>query len=111
MITRPDDRRPDASPLTRRDVLKRLGVAAAGVTTGSVALNGLAPRIWPEHPRVDRNVSHWAEAIPAAGAALDRSTEADVAIVGGGFTGLSAAWYLRRRLPGRRADRGTRGAA
>jgi gamma-glutamylputrescine oxidase len=102
MITRPDDRRPDASPLTRRDVLKRLGVAAAGVTTGSVALNGLAPRIWPEHPCVDRNVSHWAEAIPAAGAALDRSTEADVAIVGGGFTGLSAAWYLRRRLPGRR---------
>ena len=82
--------------------MKRLGWAAAGVTGGALALEELAPRIWPEHPRVDRNVSYWAAAIPAAGSALERSTAADVAIVGGGFTGLSAAYYLRRKLPGRR---------
>ena len=90
--------------MTRRDVVKRLGWAAAGVTGGAVTLNELAPRIWPQHPRVDTNESYWARDIPAAGAALERSAEADVAIVGGGFTGLSAAYYLRRKLPGRRVE-------
>jgi gamma-glutamylputrescine oxidase len=96
------ERRPAVPGLTRRDLLKRLAVTAAGVTTGSVALNELAPRIWPEPANVDDNVSYWARALPPAGAALDRSIEADVAVVGGGFTGLSAAYYLRRKLPGRR---------
>ena len=33
------------------------------------------------------------------GAALDGSIEVDVAIVGGGFTGLSAAHHLKRAAP------------
>ena len=53
---------------------------------------------------VDVNRSIWSlDAEPyERSPALAGSVTADVAIVGGGLTGMSAAWHLARRCPGRR---------
>src|SRR3990172_4185732 len=50
---------------------------------------------------IDENRSVWvAESEPPrATARLAGRIAADVAIVGGGFTGVSTAWHLRRRRP------------
>jgi glycine/D-amino acid oxidase-like deaminating enzyme len=52
-------------------------------------------------PRIDENRSVWvAESEPARPAAkLVGRRACDVAIVGGGLTGVSTAWHLRRRQP------------
>ena len=52
-----------------------------------------------------RSLSLWHDTVPgslAPGAPLDGDTEADVAIVGAGFTGLWTAYYLARADPGLR---------
>jgi glycine/D-amino acid oxidase-like deaminating enzyme len=52
-----------------------------------------------------RSLSFWHDTVPgtlAPGAALDGDAEADVAIVGAGFTGLWTAYYLARAHPGLR---------
>lgn len=52
-----------------------------------------------------RDLSYWHESVAAAGdalerrAALDGDTDADIAIVGGGLTGLWTAWYLLQHEP------------
>lgn len=53
---------------------------------------------------VDENRSIWAldGGPPGASPALAGTIAADVAIVGGGLTGISTAWHLARRLPERR---------
>ncbi|GII96610.1 NAD(P)/FAD-dependent oxidoreductase [Sinosporangium siamense] len=50
---------------------------------------------------VNGDVSFWyrAEGIPRPGAPLDGDTEADVAIVGAGYTGLWTAYYLAKARP------------
>jgi ribulose 1,5-bisphosphate synthetase/thiazole synthase len=50
------------------------------------------------------DVSFWYRQIglPAYRKALPTSIDVDVAIVGGGFTGLWTAYYLSRAQPGRR---------
>ena len=52
-----------------------------------------------------RSLSFWHDTVPgtlAAGDPLPGDTEADVAIVGAGFTGLWTAYYLAKRDPGLR---------
>jgi glycine/D-amino acid oxidase-like deaminating enzyme len=52
-----------------------------------------------------RSLSFWHDTVPgtlAAGDPLPGDTEADVAIVGAGFTGLWTAYYLAQRDPGLR---------
>ncbi|MBM3461393.1 MAG: FAD-dependent oxidoreductase [Armatimonadetes bacterium] len=45
--------------------------------------------------------SFWLEGIPfEAAPSLQRDLKVDVAVVGGGFAGLSTAWYLLRKAPG-----------
>lgn len=53
---------------------------------------------------IDENRSAWnADLLPAEPPVpLMGSTHADVAIVGGGFTGVSTAWHLSERFPDRR---------
>lgn len=52
-----------------------------------------------------RGLSYWHDSVAAAGDALERrpalegDTDADIAIVGGGLTGLWTAWYLLEREP------------
>jgi len=86
---------------TRRGLLVTAAVGGVAVA-GAGALNLAAPANWPETPRFDRNPSYWSAALPPPLPPLTRDIDADVAIIGGGFFGLSAAYYLRRRLPGLR---------
>ena len=53
---------------------------------------------------LDDNRAVWTAETPGAQArpALSGSVTADVAIVGGGFTGVSTAWHLSQRFPDRR---------
>ena len=88
--------------LRRRQLLARAATAAAGIAGGGLALNAVTPRILPEAPLVDANTSYWARALPPPNPPLAASIDADVAVIGAGFTGLSAAYYLRERFPGRR---------
>ena len=56
-------------------------------------------------PAPYRSLSFWHDTVPGTltpGGPLPGDTEADVAIVGGGFTGLWTAYYLARRDPGLR---------
>ena len=87
---------------SRREVLKRAGLATAGTVAGAAAINAAAPLLLPEPASVDLNHSYWSRALPPAGLTLPRSLDTDVAVVGGGFTGLSTAYYLARGNPGRR---------
>lgn len=87
--------------LTRRAVLKGIGATGGGLA-GLAAVNALAPALLPERMIFDANRSHWSRALPPPNPALAQHLQVDAAIVGGGFTGLSAAYYLARRLPGRR---------
>ena len=50
---------------------------------------------------INGNVSHWWTEVghPAPRPALDGSLEVDVAIVGGGYTGLWTAYYLKKARP------------
>src|SRR5271157_347463 len=81
---------------TRRSFLKTTAYAGAGSVAGAAALNGISPEIWPEECVMEANGSHWAAALPAANPGLQQDIEADVAVIGGGFTGLSAAYYAKK---------------
>lgn len=87
---------PDPS---RRRFLKRAAFSAGGVALGAAALNELSPEIWPEPHQFDSNGSYWARSQPPQNPPLQQDISVDVAIVGGGLTGLSAAYYLRKLSP------------
>ena len=47
-----------------------------------------------------RDKSFWLSSRPySPGPALDGDLDVDVAIIGGGFTGLSTAWFLKQAQP------------
>src|SRR4029077_16247370 len=48
------------------------------------------------------NQSHWAKTQVAASPSLEQDLEADVAIIGGGFTGLSSRYYIRKSQPAKK---------
>lgn len=48
------------------------------------------------------NDSFWALEQPPANAPLDSDIDADIAIIGGGYTGLSSAWHLAKTNPGKK---------
>jgi gamma-glutamylputrescine oxidase len=82
----------------RRTFLKAAAMAGAGTIAGA-AVNSLAPVLVPEEMVFEPNRSHWTRALPAANPPLNANLEADVVVIGGGFTGLSSAYYLRKALP------------
>jgi glycine/D-amino acid oxidase-like deaminating enzyme len=83
----------------RRSFLKTSAIAGAGIAAGAVALNEISPRIWPEEIYFQPNHSYWAQSQATPNPALAENLEADVAIIGGGFTGLSAAYFIRKNSP------------
>jgi hypothetical protein len=76
---------------SRRRFLKSSVYAGGGVLLGAACLNGISPLIWRESLPVDANRSYWARVQPPRNAKLQEDLVVDVAIVGGGFTGLSTA--------------------
>ncbi len=87
---------------SRRRFLKKIAFTGAGVLGSGGLVNAVAPLALPEERVYEPNRSHWAKALPAASAPLAADMDADVVVVGGGFTGLSCAYYLRKSLPGKR---------
>lgn len=84
---------------SRRRFLKSSLYAGGGVLLGAAGLNGISPLIWRESLPVDGNRSYWARTQPPRNTKLQKDLVVDVAIVGGGFTGLSTAYYLRQASP------------
>jgi gamma-glutamylputrescine oxidase len=66
---------------------------------GSAGLNWVSPLIWRQPLTNDENASFWARSQAPKNPALDKDLSVDVAVLGGGLTGLSAAYYIRRASP------------
>jgi gamma-glutamylputrescine oxidase len=88
--------------LNRRRFLKRAALASGGGLLGAVGLNQLSPKIWREPVGFEPNRSYWARSQAPQNPPLTEDVVADVAVIGGGLTGLSAAYYIRRVSPQKR---------
>src|SRR5271165_4167931 len=84
---------------SRRRFLQWSAYAGGSAVLGGVGLNQVAPRIWNEPVRLEPNESCWAGNQAPPNSPLSADLDVDVAIVGGGLTGLSAAYFLRRAAP------------
>jgi glycine/D-amino acid oxidase-like deaminating enzyme len=84
----------------RRRVIRNLGCAGLGTAAGCIGVNAVAPLICPERTVFDRNQSFWSQQLPPVNPPLASDLDVDVAIIGGGFTGLSTAYYLVRAVRG-----------
>src|SRR5271168_5219710 len=87
---------------SRRRFLKKAAYAGGGALLGAAGLNQISPRIWHEPLLFAPNRSYWARSQPPQNPALTEDIAADVAVLGGGFTGLSAAYYIRSVSPQKR---------
>ena len=87
---------------SRRRFLKKAAFASGGALAGVVGLNQISPTIWREPLMFSPNRSYWARSQPTQNPPLTRDIAADVAVIGGGFTGLSAAYYIRNISPQKR---------
>jgi glycine/D-amino acid oxidase-like deaminating enzyme len=84
---------------SRRGFLKGSALAGGGVLLGAAGLNWVSPAIWREPLTIDENASFWARSQAPKNPALDKDLNVDVAVLGGGLTGLSAAYFIRRASP------------
>jgi gamma-glutamylputrescine oxidase len=88
--------------ISRRNFLKQgVGVigGAAAITAGAEIIT---PIVVKEKLEFDPNNSYWALSSPEKNPPLETDIEADIAIIGGGYTGLSSACYLKKRFPGKK---------
>jgi gamma-glutamylputrescine oxidase len=86
----------------RRRFLKTAALAGGGALLGGAGLNQISPRIWHEPLAFETNVSYWARSQAPLNPPLTDDIAVDVAVLGGGFTGLSAAYYIRSISPHKR---------
>ena len=87
---------------SRRHFLTKAAFAGGGALLGAASLNQISPKLWPEPLLFKPNQSYWARSRPPQNPPLTEDIAADVAILGGGFTGLSAAYYIRNISPHKR---------
>jgi gamma-glutamylputrescine oxidase len=84
---------------SRRRFLKNSAWAAGGAVLGAVGLDRVSPWIWRAPLPLEPNGSYWAGSQPPLNPKLTEDLTVDVAVVGGGFTGLSAAYFVRSLSP------------
>ncbi|HXX28770.1 MAG TPA: FAD-binding oxidoreductase [Terriglobales bacterium] len=87
---------------SRRRFFKMAALAGGGALIGAAGLNEAFPKVWPEPMAFESNPSFWARCQPSQNSPLRDDVTVDVAIIGGGFTGLSSAYYIRTLSPHRR---------
>ena len=85
--------------LNRRRFLKSAAIGGGGVLAGAVGVNATAPWLWPGRVPLEGNPSFWARSQAPLNAPLGRDLTVDVAVIGGGLTGLSSAYYIRSQSP------------
>ena len=75
-----------------------------GATRLALLTAPLTERAFPERLEIDDNHSLWTSQTPdyRPGPPLRESITADLAIIGGGFTGVSTAYHFSRRYPEKR---------
>jgi glycine/D-amino acid oxidase-like deaminating enzyme len=90
-----------AAKLSRRYFLKSCAIVAGGIVGATIATEVATPLIFPEELVFDENTSLWSGTQPPRNPPLREDIDVDVAIIGGGYTGLSAAYYLLQHFPGK----------
>lgn len=85
----------------RRKFLKTTVGAGAGTIAGASAVNLISPQIWNERMLFAPNGSYWSQALSKPNGPVDHDLQVDTTVIGGGFTGLSAAYYLKQAEPQR----------
>jgi len=88
--------------LNRRTFLKRSLTATMGAVAGASGINAVSPWVLREPLGVDTNVSLWMPFQPRHNPPLTNDLKVDVAIIGGGYTGLSAAYHVARAGAGKK---------
>lgn len=83
----------------RRNFLKTAATGTVATAATAASINAVFPTLFPEKMQFETNQSYWAKALPQANAPLDQDVQVQVAVIGGGFTGLSAAFYLKQGNP------------
>jgi glycine/D-amino acid oxidase-like deaminating enzyme len=81
--------------LDRRRFLKSAALAGGGLVAGAVGVNALTPLVWAGRVPLESNPSFWARSQAPPNAPLGKDLTVDVAVIGGGLTGLSSAYYIR----------------
>lgn len=87
---------------SRRHFLKKAALAGGGAVLGAAGLNQISPLIWREPIVFEPNRSYWARTQLRQNPPLTDNITVDVAVLGGGFTGLSSAYYIRTISPRKR---------
>ncbi len=85
--------------MDRRTLLRRGVTAGVGTALGAWSLNAVAPFLLPEWPVWDVNLSLWMRFQPPHNPPLTTDLDVDVAVIGGGYTGLSAAYHIGKAAP------------
>ncbi len=86
---------------SRRRFLKNSAWAGGAAVLGAAGLNRVSPWIWRAPLSLEPNTGYWAGSQPPLNPKLADNLKVDVAVVGGGLTGLSSAYFLRRSSPGK----------
>ena len=96
------------TPITRRRFLQGAALAALTATVGATIQPVTPARsvyaAGNEFLAIDPNTSVWVSTLPdyQPKPALQRAITADLAIIGGGFSGVSTAYHFSRRYPDKR---------
>ncbi len=80
---------------------RRKFIKSAGYTVGGIAIaSASSPLIFPDkNATFDPNNSFWANEFLLVNPSLKENIKVDIAIIGGGYTGLSSAYHLKKYNP------------
>jgi gamma-glutamylputrescine oxidase len=85
--------------MERRRFLKSAALGGGGLVAGAIGVNALTPWVWPGRTPLEGKPSFWARSQAPLNAPLGKDLTLDVAVIGGGLTGLSSAYYIRSLSP------------